>query len=128
MVRKNSYLSVALIWTFSVLLLCLEPASDLPKIEINNVDKLAHFSFHFVFIILWYLYFKSATKIINYKTPVILFFASLVFGIGIEWSQQVLTTSRKGDVLDVISNIAGAFSALVILLSTNYYSNNKTKI
>jgi len=127
-VHKNSYLSVALIWTCSILLLCLEPASDLPKIEINNVDKLAHFTFHFVFIILWYLYFKSATNKINYQTPVILFLVSLVFGIGIEWSQQVLTTSRKGDVLDVISNISGAFTALVILLSVNYYSNNKTKI
>jgi glycopeptide antibiotics resistance protein len=74
------------------------------------------------------LYFKSTTKIINYKTPVVLFFVSLVFGIGIEWSQQVLTTSRKGDVLDVISNISGAFTALVILLSANYYSNKKTKI
>jgi len=127
-VRKNSYLSAALIWTFSILLLCLEPASDLPKIEIKNVDKLVHFTFHFVFIILWYLYYKSTTKIINYKTHIVLFFASLIFGIGIEWLQQVLTTSRKGDVLDVISNIAGAFSALVILLSVNYYSNNKTKI
>ena len=126
--RKNSYLSAALIWTFSILLLCLEPASDLPKIEIKNVDKLVHFTFHFVFIILWYLYYKSTTKIINYKTHIVLFFASLIFGIGIEWLQQVLTTSRKGDVLDVISNIAGAFSALVILLSVNYYSNNKTKI
>ena len=126
--HKNSYLSVALIWTCSILLLCLEPASDLPKIEINNVDKLAHFTFHFVFIILWYLYFKSATNKINYQTSVILFLVSLVFGIGIEWSQQVLTTSRKGDVLDVISNISGAFTALVILLSVNYYSNNKTKI
>ncbi len=126
--RKISYLSAALFWTFSILLLCLEPASDLPKIEINHVDKLAHFSFHFIFIILWYLYFISTSKIINYKTPLILFFVSLVFGIVIEWSQQVLTTSRKGDVLDVISNISGAFTALVILISVQYYSNNKTKI
>ena len=126
--RKISYLSDALFCTFSILLLCLEPASDLPKIEINHVDKLAHFSFHFIFIILWYLYFISTSKIINYKTPLILFFVSLVFGIVIEWSQQVLTTSRKGDVLDVISNISGAFTALVILISFQYYSNNKTKI
>ena len=126
--RKISYLSAALFWTFSILLLCLEPASDLPKIEINHVDKLAHFSFHFIFIILWYLYFISTSKLINYKTPLILFFVSLVFGIVIEWSQQVLTTSRKGDVLDVISNISGAFTALVILISVQYYSNNKTKI
>ena len=74
------------------------------------------------------MYFISTSKIINYKTPLILFFVSLVFGIVIEWSQQVLTTSRKGDVLDVISNISGAFTALVILISVQYYSNNKTKI
>jgi VanZ family protein len=127
-VNKNSFLSAALIWTFSILLLCLEPANDLPKIEINNIDKFAHFLFHFVFFILWYFYLNSNTKIINYKTPVILFFVSLVFGILIEWSQKVFTTSRNGDILDVISNISGAFTALVILLSIQYYSNNKTKI
>jgi VanZ family protein len=127
-VNKNSFLSAALIWTFSILLLCLEPANDLPKIEINNIDKFAHFLFHFVFFILWYFYLNSITKIINYKTPVILFFVSLVFGILIEWSQKVFTTSRNGDILDVISNISGAFTALVILLSIQYYSNNKTKI
>ena len=126
--NKNSFLSAALIWTFSILLLCLEPASDLPKIGINNIDKFAHFLFHFVFFILWYFYLNSNTKIINYKTPVILFFVSLVFGILIEWSQKVFTTSRNGDILDVISNISGAFTALVILLSIQYYSNNKTKI
>jgi len=127
-VHKNSYLAAALIWTCSILLLCLEPANDLPKIEINNVDKLAHFTFHFVFIILWYLYFKSTTKIINFKIPIILFFVSLVFGILIECSQQAFTTSRNGDILDVISNISGAFTAMVFLLSVHYYSNSKTKI
>jgi len=127
-VPKKSYLSAALIWTSSILLLCLEPASELPKVEINNVDKLVHFTFHFVFIILWYLYLNSKDKIVNYKTPVILFFVSLVFGILVELSQQIFTTSRKGDILDVISNISGAFTAMVFLLSVHYYSNSKTKI
>jgi VanZ family protein len=124
-VHKNYYLSAALIWTCSILLLCLEPARELPKIEINNVDKLAHFVFHFVFVILWYLYFNSNAKIANYKAPVILFIVSVVFGIVIECSQQAFTTSRKGDVLDVISNISGAFSALILIFSVQYYSNNK---
>ena len=124
---KKIYLSAALIWTSSILLLCLEPASDLPKVEINNVDKLVHFAFHFLFIILWYLYLNSNTKITNYKAPVILFFVSLVFGIIIELSQQAFTTSRKGDILDVISNVSGAFSALITLVLFQYF-RRKSKI
>ena len=127
MVLKKIYLSAALIWTSSILLLCLEPASDLPKVEINNVDKLVHFAFHFLFIILWYLYLNSNTKITNYKAPVILFFVSLVFGIIIELSQQAFTTSRKGDILDVISNVSGAFSALITLVLFQYF-RRKSKI
>jgi VanZ family protein len=126
-VHKNLYLSAALIWTCSILLLCLEPASNLPKIEINYLDKIVHFAFHFVFIFLWYLYLNTNTKITNYKAPVILFFVSLVFGIVIEFSQQAFTTSRKGDVLDVISNVSGAFSALITLLLFQNF-RNKSKI
>jgi VanZ family protein len=127
-VLKKSYLSAAIIWTCSILLLCLEPASDLPKVEINNVDKLVHFAFHFVFIVLWYLYFNANNKIDNYKTPVFLFFISVVFGIVIELSQHAFTTSRNGDFLDVISNISGAFTALITLISIQYYSKNQVKI
>lgn len=122
---NNSYLLAAIIWTCSILLLCLEPASDLPKVEINNVDKLVHFAFHFGFMILWYLYLNSNNKIVNYKTPLILFFISMAFGIVIELSQQAFTTSRKGDILDVISNSIGAFSALLLLLSIQNFPNNK---
>ena len=125
--RKNLYLSAALIWTCSILLLCLEPARDLPKIEIDNLDKIVHFAFHFGFIILWYFYLNSNTKIANYKAPVTLFFVSLIFGIVIEFSQQAFTTSRKGDVLDVISNVSGAFSALIALLLFQNF-RNKSKI
>jgi VanZ family protein len=123
-VHKNIYLSIALIWTCSILLLCLEPATDLPKIEIRYLDKIVHFLFHFVFIILWYFYLNSKTKITNYKAPVILFFVSMVFGIVIEFSQQAFTTSRNGDILDVISNVSGAFIALITLLLFQYFRKN----
>ena len=93
--------------------------------EINNVDKLVHFAFHFGFMILWYLYLNSNNKIVNYKTPLILFFISMAFGIVIELSQQAFTNSRKGDILDVISNSIGAFSALLLLLSIQNFPNNK---
>ena len=49
----------------------------------------------------------------------------MAFGIVIELSQQAFTTSRKGDILDVISNSIGAFSALLLLLSIQNFPNNK---
>jgi len=124
-VHKKGYFLAALVWTSSILLLCLEPATELPKIEINNVDKIVHFGFHFVFIILWFLYLNSNRKIVSIKIPIILFSISLVFGIGIEISQQVFTTSRKADLLDVIANISGASSALVFLLYIQYFFKYK---
>lgn len=123
--RKNSYLSAALIWTCSILLLCLEPASELPKVEINNIDKLVHFTFYFGFIILWYLYLNSNSKNTNSKMPLILFFVSIIFGIIIELLQQIVTTSRKGDILDVISNCIGAFTALIVIFFIQFFSNKK---
>jgi VanZ family protein len=124
-VRKNIYLSLAIIWTCSILLLCLEPASELPKIEINNLDKIVHFVFHLVFIFLWYLYLFSKRKSTNYSTPIILFFVSLVFGILIEFFQQTFTTSRNGDLLDIVSNISGAITAILTLILFQYFRNIK---
>ncbi len=112
--HNNFYLFLALSWTTLVFLLCLVSVGNLPSlsIKVSGLDKYVHFTFHFVFSILWFLYLKNK----NIK-PILLkiFLASFCFGILIEICQSLFTTSRQADVLDVLANASGAISAITIL-------------
>jgi VanZ family protein len=87
---------------------------DLPSLEIkvSGFDKMVHFTFHFVFVVLWFLYLKNK----NIK-PVLakIFLASFCFGIVIEICQSLFTLTRKADAKDVLANATGALTAITIL-------------
>ena len=122
---KHIFLSAALIWTCSILFLCLASFSNLPDVGVKNADKYVHFTFHFVFVNLWFLYFnhKNTKNII--KLGLFIFISSVIFGVLIELAQRIFTTTRKADFLDILSNAIGAFCALTLLLI--YYFANKRK-
>ena len=106
---------------------CLAPASDIPSVSMPNLDKLAHSSFHFVFTILWFLFFKKQVKKKNQtKLLVGAVFFSLFFGIGIEILQSRLTVTRNGDVFDVLANFTGALLALVFVLVAKQIRKNQS--
>lgn len=115
--RKKIYFYLAVFWTFLILYFCLKNASEFKKIEFPNIDKLIHFSFHFVFTFLWFLYLKKKfKKINNYKLLLFLIISSLLFGSIIELMQQKLTTSRSAEFMDVLANFLGTFLASVSIL------------
>ncbi len=106
---------------------CLAPASDIPSISIPNLDKLAHSFFHFVFTILWFLFFKKQVKKKNQtKLLVGAVFFSLFFGIGIEILQSRLTITRNGDFFDVLANFSGALLALIFVLVAKQIRKNQS--
>lgn len=114
---KNNYFWLAIIWTLLITFLCLEPSRDLPKIEINNIDKLVHGSVYILFTGLWYLYFKTQNPI---KTAIIkAFFLAVGYGIWIEIAQYFFTTTRRADVLDALANTFGASIAVILILIVN---------
>ena len=122
--HKQLLLFLAVFWTILIGYLCLDESSDLPSISINNIDKSVHFSFHFVFTILWFFYFICNVNQINIiKYFAITFFMSLIYGIFIEWAQFYFTTNRKADVYDVIANVLGAIFAL--FASKYFIKNNR---
>jgi VanZ family protein len=115
-VRKQYLLTIALFWTGIILFFCLIKANDIPVIKIQNFDKVVHVFFHFVFTTLWFLFFRK--QFVNFKirkTLQISFSLSLLFGIAIEIAQSTLTTTRKGDVSDVLANATGALVAVGVL-------------
>jgi VanZ family protein len=127
-VLNNIYLSAALIWTCSILFLCLASFSNLPDVGVENADKYVHFTFHFVFVNLWFLYFNSKNQKNSFKLILFIFFASFLLGILIELAQQVFTTTRKGDVFDIFANTSGAFSALILILISHFAGKFKSKL
>ncbi|MEY4382639.1 MAG: hypothetical protein RI995_181 [Bacteroidota bacterium] len=114
---RNFFFWIAFCWTAVVAFFCLTPSNDIPTITIPNVDKLVHAFFHFVFTLLWFLFFK---KQVQKKNQLKLLFVavcfSLVFGIGIEIAQDQFTTTRNGDFFDILANLTGATVALAFVL------------
>ncbi len=107
-----------------MLFFCLAPSNDIPAVNIPNLDKLVHAFFHFVFTILWFLFFKKQVKKKNQsKLLVVAIVFSVLFGIGIEILQDQFTTSRNGDFSDVLANLTGAVFAFIFVLFAKKIKN-----
>ncbi|HSN48702.1 MAG TPA: VanZ family protein [Flavobacterium sp.] len=118
--RKQIFLFSAIFWTGIILFLSLENAKNIPPIDIPFLDKVIHSGFHFVFTVLWFLYLKK--KYIGANKVQLLFITiigSFVLGIAIELMQQYYTTTRNGDIFDILANLFGAFLAAVAIIMVN---------
>lgn len=126
---KKIFLFTALFWTGVILFFCLENASDIPQINIPNIDKLIHAFFHYVFTLLWFLFFKKNSKSLNNFRPLVYsYLFSFIFGIAIELMQQYLTDTRTADVFDVLANTTGASFAVFSVLILNKFTRIVDKI
>jgi len=85
----------------------------MPSVGISGVDKYVHVTFHFLFVILWFLALYQKQKLKNTLLKVLLF--SITFGILIELLQETLTKTRTADIFDVFANTAGAVIAVLAL-------------
>jgi len=125
-VLKNVFFWAAFIWTLVIAFLSLVSFNNIPKMGWSNSDKYAHFTFHFVFSGLWFLYFSYRKGNFNeVRTVLAVFFLSLFYGIAIEMLQYLFTETRKADIFDVLAN---AFGALVGLLSIGFYQKYLQRI
>lgn len=113
--RSTIFLWASIFWTLLITLVCLCTYSDVPKVSISNIDKLVHISLHFIFVLLWYLFFESQKKERKINLKIKVFLGSLLFGILIEILQGVFAKTRSADLFDVFANAIGAFSALLMI-------------
>lgn len=121
--RKLFFLLAALFWSGVILFFCLIKASDLPTINVPNLDKAIHATFHFVFTVLWFLFFKKKLNTSNIFRPLVISFVfSFFFGVAIELMQEFFTTTRSADVLDELANLSGATLAVVTVVVLNRFN------
>jgi len=88
-----------------------------PSFTFPHIDKVVHFTFYFVAVVLGVLAIRE-----NFKTPItlvkaisIMIIVAIVYGIFMEVLQSVYTSDRQGDVLDGLANSLGAITGGVIL-------------
>jgi VanZ family protein len=118
--KQIFFLCLALLWTGIIAFLCLTESSNIPAVEIPNIDKLVHFCFHFGFTLLWFLFFKKQfNSIDNYKPLLVSFVFSIFFGLAIEILQSRYTLTRSADMMDFLANAIGATSAIIAVLLFN---------
>ncbi len=126
-VLKKIFFFLALFWTGIITFLCLIKSSNIPQVNIQNLDKVVHAFFHFVFTSLWFLFFRKQFS--NFKISKLLIISvgfSLFFGILIEILQELCTTTRHADVFDVLANFSGATLAVLVIMLLNKYNKLDT--
>jgi VanZ family protein len=77
------------------------------------IDKLVHIVINAALIFLWVAYFFKKGLLTQQKV-IVLLFLSIAYGIIIELCQEYFTTSRSADVFDVVANIVGCLTGLLI--------------
>lgn len=124
---KKRYFWIAVLWTIVITVLSLISSSGVPSVrKIPNIDKLVHFIFYFFFTVTWYLCFNTRdSDRLNKKVLFVSCIVAFFYGVTMEVFQELYTTSRSGDVKDVIANTIGSISAVPLLIG--YYTWKKSK-
>jgi len=115
---RKVYLLAGLFWTCFIVYACLAEASTIPKTSFFNIpnrDKVAHFTFYFVFSLIWFFFStkKNTDRKTKRRTGIVIFTIATFFGGGIELCQYYFTSSRSAEWADFIANSLG--SALGII-------------
>jgi VanZ family protein len=109
----NSFLKYNLpsfIWAAIILWLCLSSGSGFPRITIPNFDKVVHFTFYFVLtILMFYGWMKQQFfPMLHRQTFLRIFLIAVAYGASIEIMQELFTSTRHFELLDIAANSTGA--------------------
>ena len=100
----------SILWAAFILVICLMPGRDLPRVEIINVDKLVHIGVHTLLALLTYFGWVRQDSYAALHRHTFLKIALLlaVYGFSVEVMQEVFTMDRHYDLYDALANSIGA--------------------
>lgn len=111
MIRKNI---ISLLVAVIIMYLSLASSDTFKKIHFLNVpyrDKIVHFGMYFAFMSV--IIFENRTKFISGRSIYLAAIIPLLYGILMEILQSLFTTSRNGNILDILINSAGIVVSLL---------------
>lgn len=103
------YFALPLLWALLIGILSLMPGPQLPEVNINFADKIAHLFVYLILVLLsiWAFGKKNKGNIIPYTTFLKIFASCSMYGILMEILQFTTTTNRNFEIPDIIANIVG---------------------
>lgn len=120
---------LAILWNVLILVFCLVNLSNInevQKIRIPHIDKIVHFVFYTASAFLW------AWALLNKKSPAyklnitLMVFGLILFGLMVEFLQDVLPTHRSFEWMDVLSNTLGVLCGTIIYLLYSKFKPHKS--
>jgi VanZ family protein len=114
--KKRFVLFAAILWTVFITYLSLAVIS-VPEVTtrlFKNQDKIVHFTFYFVFTLLWFGVLKQVNT--SKKELLAVVIIAILYGLTMEVCQGIFTNYRNPDVWDVVANGFGSISAGIILI------------
>ena len=86
-------------------------------VEIPHMDKIVHFSFYFIATFFAVLLVRERTKgkLSMRKAMIYSAIFLILYGALIEVLQTALTSFRKGDIFDMLANLAGIILSLLVM-------------
>jgi len=114
------------VWLLILSILSLIPGENLPEIEFNlfELDKLIHFIFYFILVILMNIGCRLKKSEPFYKSIVWIVVVGIFTGWSIEYLQGDFITNRFFDYSDIIANSLGTIVGMLIYVK---YLMNKYK-
>ena len=109
---ERNALFIAILITVLIAIISLISLKGVHLLKTQNSDKYGHFLTYFILGLSWLNAIKNPLhkNFINY----IIIFLIICYGIILEVLQDVLTTYRQADLLDIIANSAGVIFALIL--------------
>ena len=123
MIRNNKF---SILTAAIILILSFTNASSFQEIDfirIPYLDKIVHFGLYFMLMFVIILEHRKSFP--DTRILILISFIPIVFGAFIELGQSGLTTSREGDILDIIFNSAGVVCAILLWLIVKPYRVDK---
>lgn len=104
-----------IVWLSLICYGLFTPPSALPKTTFLNIphfDKIVHFGLFFVFCLLLFRPFKK----VKLNHLIIAPMLSFILAALLEWTQEMVTSSRSSNIYDFLANTAGILGATIVFL------------
>ncbi|QEE49195.1 hypothetical protein FUA48_06255 [Flavobacterium alkalisoli] len=116
----NKALWGAVLWMLLIAVFCLITANTFSSFErfpIPYKDKIVHFTFYFVLVLLWNISLKHLNN--KRKLRLYVFLGAVFYGVLIEIFQKFFTLTRSFDFSDIAANTLGAFLGTLVIWQLN---------